>query len=835
MFFEEEDAQCDVVPLITCQDGRYEVDEGTMRWLGEHKDGSLVIVSCAGRYRTGKSFLLNRLAGAQSMHGFSVGNSVQACTKGLWVYKKFFKTPDPSKHMLLVDTEGIDALDAEDTHDVRIFTLALLLSTAFMYNSVGAIDETAMQTLSLMTRVTESVRMSADDEDSPSTLSEAMPDFYWLLRDFSLQLTDREGKTITAGEYLENALYTKDPLKDQVRAAIRGAFPSRALLTLPRPTGDDGAASQLESRLGSVTAKFSKEVVRLRARLESGRPFLVQGKPVSGNMYGKLCRHYAQIVQTDAVPVIRDSWSLMAEVQARDLRDETLAKMAAAASALAPRSRPVIADELEKLRASHMAHFLDKVMPPVPEGVAQELQAKMAALVASETDRLSKDLAQEVADVLEGLEDDLVASPSKFTLSLEGAEEAFLARNDQDEAARRAWKAVVSQRAMRWLVRVVQTTTTRIEALVSEVDVSHERIALMESQIHEAGQTASQECRVEIGQLQQQIASKSDEISELNQRMLALQAEMVEAEQAFRRRELELRDELSGPETTQPLVKQDENEDDREAVALEVARIKDRLREEVEAHGHATRKIVELEGRLHNANLIHEKLRTSWTTGLAELRQQAERRQLEYEEASRRADEAADRLRRDLEEERAAKESLEERVQSITRSNEAASEVHETEKHQLRDAATRFRQQCEDAQARVLDIHKSMLETLRERDERARDEQCVHVRERCEQSTKIQQLTHEVERLNETVSSMKRRCLEADTIGRECKRLRAQHQENALALGRAESENEQLKQQMQRTLAERDGFREANQVMEGELALARAKVDMAEAMRQIGE
>ena len=44
-------------------------------------------------------------------------------------------------NVLLVDSEGIGGLDEDNNHDVRIFSLALLLSSYFIYNSVGSIDE----------------------------------------------------------------------------------------------------------------------------------------------------------------------------------------------------------------------------------------------------------------------------------------------------------------------------------------------------------------------------------------------------------------------------------------------------------------------------------------------------------------------------------------------------------------------------------------------------------------------------------------------------------------------------------------------------------------------
>jgi hypothetical protein len=46
--------------------------------------GKLAVVVVAGPYRTGKSYLLNRLLGRQS--GFAVGGTIQACTKGIWLW-----------------------------------------------------------------------------------------------------------------------------------------------------------------------------------------------------------------------------------------------------------------------------------------------------------------------------------------------------------------------------------------------------------------------------------------------------------------------------------------------------------------------------------------------------------------------------------------------------------------------------------------------------------------------------------------------------------------------------------------------------------------------------
>jgi len=52
--------------------------------------------------------------------------------------------------ILLIDSEGIGAFDEDENHDSKIFLLALLLSSYFIYNSMGTIDENAINSLSLI-------------------------------------------------------------------------------------------------------------------------------------------------------------------------------------------------------------------------------------------------------------------------------------------------------------------------------------------------------------------------------------------------------------------------------------------------------------------------------------------------------------------------------------------------------------------------------------------------------------------------------------------------------------------------------------------------------------
>ena len=48
---------------------------------------------------------------------------------------------------LILDTEGLNGLDKSKQFDLQMFVLNVLISSLIIYNSVGTIDEQAVQSL----------------------------------------------------------------------------------------------------------------------------------------------------------------------------------------------------------------------------------------------------------------------------------------------------------------------------------------------------------------------------------------------------------------------------------------------------------------------------------------------------------------------------------------------------------------------------------------------------------------------------------------------------------------------------------------------------------------
>jgi hypothetical protein len=285
-------------PLLRLTDGKWAV----------HPDGAALlssittpvsVVCVAGRYRTGKSFFLNSLAGntaQKASAGFKVGSTSESCTRGIdiCVPEPSAATPACGGTLVLLDTEGLASMDQDETYDAQVFALGLLLSSHFVLNQMGVIDEAAIDQLYLVVELSKHICVTAtpdgggggggggggdggggDDDGarSQSELAQFFPPLLWLLRDLVVDLTT-DGKQVNEHEYMEAALADRPPAarraqeRNQVRAAVRQLFPRRSCRTLVRPAVDEDAVRNAVSLTAEqLRPEFVSQLAMVRAPL----------------------------------------------------------------------------------------------------------------------------------------------------------------------------------------------------------------------------------------------------------------------------------------------------------------------------------------------------------------------------------------------------------------------------------------------------------------------------------------------------------------------------------------------------------------------------------------
>jgi uncharacterized membrane protein YgcG len=306
--------------------------------------GPIVTLALCGRARQGKSFLLNtvlgRLTGQELPQGFKVSPTQHSCTRGLWMWS----VPIPMKDadgracsLLLVDCEGIDAVDQGQQHSAQIFSLAVLLSSVFVYNQLGAIDAVALERLAMVCELAKRIKDRSSGRGGGGTGGNAgggggrsqadfHPAFVWLLRDFQLQLSGGGGGAagsgagqITPAAYLEEVLAdvragggADEANRNEMRATIKAVFPDRDCFTLLRPMLKEEDLNALDTiPFSKLRPEFQRGMGDLLALLRGkSQPLRYGGTSVTGRAYAGLARAYCDALNQGAVPQLVTAWQV---------------------------------------------------------------------------------------------------------------------------------------------------------------------------------------------------------------------------------------------------------------------------------------------------------------------------------------------------------------------------------------------------------------------------------------------------------------------------------------------------------------------------------------------
>ena len=103
----------------------------------------LAVLSICGPYRSGKSYFLSRFLGSKEI--FKISNTDDPCTQGIWMSTSVLECDNYA--ILLLDTEGMESLEASKEYIVKLLVIATTISSTLIYNSIGIPERSDLECL----------------------------------------------------------------------------------------------------------------------------------------------------------------------------------------------------------------------------------------------------------------------------------------------------------------------------------------------------------------------------------------------------------------------------------------------------------------------------------------------------------------------------------------------------------------------------------------------------------------------------------------------------------------------------------------------------------------
>lgn len=514
--------------------------------------GKICVVSVAGMYRTGKSSLVNFLLENEG-DGFRVGPTVRRCTRGIWLWgeprRAHLESGEPC-WVLLLDTEGLGGLEADQHYDTRIFSLATLLCSTLVYNSLGSIDESAISNLSFVANLSQHIRISGDTIDGEieaHDFHKFFPKFVWVVRDFALDLVDEYNTEITPDEYLERSLKPQVGFdaatteRNRLRSMMTAFFTERACFPLVRPLLDEEALQQIDHvGFEKLRPEFKDGVNALKRYLyETPKPKEVHGRPLNGSSFLALCEQYIQAIEDGSVPTISTAWE---EVMMRECEDAKRQAVAAydevCFEELGGAGSTVVSTEklfrthlnaLKRALATFRARAGGEAAGKYLEDLEDELSAKLSANIEANSGKSQQFCQEQVRK----LHEQLVAN--KMSTDVDGSSSysdmASLKFDVQTVASKYAAAAAGPEKDAVLADYALSTALDAAQTLFERVDDAHEKqLGELEAQLSEAaGERAKIAAREKV--VADALESQQRELIAVSSAKMQLEAQAKATEQ----------------------------------------------------------------------------------------------------------------------------------------------------------------------------------------------------------------------------------------------------------------------------------------------------------------
>lgn len=207
----------------------------------------LNLISVMGPARSGKSTLMNLLAGCKVTELFPTYPGMETFTKGIYVPTRMLSLPEFSAlegdppvqssnaniKVTFVDTEGQGAIGTG--YDMSLFSPALISSRVVIYNRTGGLLlEEIINQLGMMTQAAQRLRVGSNESSGP-----IFGHLFIIFNQFRLNKTDTAASLQATLVNDERETDASSKNRNTIRALLRSAFESIQVYILPDQLKED--------------------------------------------------------------------------------------------------------------------------------------------------------------------------------------------------------------------------------------------------------------------------------------------------------------------------------------------------------------------------------------------------------------------------------------------------------------------------------------------------------------------------------------------------------------------------------------------------------------------
>jgi len=285
------------------------------------RDTKVVVVSVAGAFRKGKSFLLDFFLRylvnegrdgwegepSDKLTGFNWRGGSARDTSGIWMWgTPFVRTNSKTGEkvaIILMDTQGAFDNQSIVKDSATVFALSTMLSSIQVYNISQMIREDDLQHLHLFT---DYGRLAMEDDNS-SADEKPFQRLEFLIRDWAIAY-EHENGAVGGGEYLNKILAISETQHDELQAVrhhISKCFEKVGCFLLPHPGKKVAGSPNFKGELQDMDEDFVdslKEFVPYILSEDNLTAKKIHGVALKGKDLLHYFKAYMSIYQQDNMP-----------------------------------------------------------------------------------------------------------------------------------------------------------------------------------------------------------------------------------------------------------------------------------------------------------------------------------------------------------------------------------------------------------------------------------------------------------------------------------------------------------------------------------------------------